>query len=160
MTWSLKKKWPDFRAYAGQIIEIENCSFPVPWSAKAFEEEIKKKVSNLWAIVSDQKLLAYICFWMFDKEIHILNFAVHPEIRNKGLGKFLLKNVIDTGNAEDVESIWLEVRPSNIPALYVYKKFGFVEAGRRTGYYSDSREDAIVMALDLTGKPVEITSHC
>ena len=155
MSYSLKKSWTDFRSFADQILEIENYSFPVPWSAKAFEEEINNSISNFWAIISDQKLLAYICFWMFDREIHILNFAVHPQKRNLGLGKLLLENVVKAGNADGVENILLEVRPSNTPALSIYKKFGFVEAGRRKAYYSDSREDAIVMVLGLTGKAID-----
>lgn len=160
MTLSLKKDWPNFQAYADQIKEIENCSFPVPWSTKAFEEEIKKSISNFWAVISDRKILAYICFWMFDREIHILNFAVHPNKRNRGFGKFLLKTVIETGNSEGIENIWLEARPSNTAALSIYKKFGFVETGRRTGYYADSKEDAIIMTLDLTGKPADMLLSC
>ena len=155
MAYDLKKTWTDFWSYADQIIEIENCSFPVPWSARAFEGEIKKSISNLWAIVSEQRVFAYICFWMFDSEIHILNFAVHPQKRNLGIGKILLRNVIEAGTAGRVDNIWLEVRPSNIPALSIYKKFGFVEAGCRKSYYSDSKEDAVIMALDLTGKAMD-----
>ena len=160
MTYSLKKSWPDFPSFADQILEIENSSFPVPWSQKAFEEELNRNISNLWAVISEHRLLAYICFWMFDGEIHILNFAVHPQKRNMGLGKILLRNLIETGTACGVENIWLEVRLSNISAVSIYKKHGFVEAGRRKGYYSDSREDAIIMDLDLTGKVMNNASTC
>ena len=160
MTYSLKKTWPDFHLYTDQIIEIENASFPAPWSAKAFEEEINKNISNLWGVISEQRVLAYICFWMFSREIHILNFAVHPLKRSEGLGKTLLRNVIEAGTAGGAENIWLEVRPSNIPALFIYKKFGFVEAGLRKAYYSDSGEDAIIMALDLTGKATGNAPDC
>jgi ribosomal-protein-alanine N-acetyltransferase len=57
--------------------------------------------------------------------------------------------VIDTGKANGIENIWLEVRQSNGPALSIYKKFGFNDVGRRKGYFSDSQEDAIIMALHL-----------
>ena len=160
MTYSLKKTWSDFLSFADQILEIENSSFPVPWSLKAFEEEIKKNISNLWAILSEQKLLAYICFWMFDKEIHILNFAVHPQKRNTGLGKILLQNVIEAGDSGGIENIWLEVRPSNIPAFSIYKSFGFTETGRRKGYYSNNKEDAVIMGLNLAGKAMDEASNC
>jgi ribosomal-protein-alanine N-acetyltransferase len=160
VTYSLKKTWPDFLLFRDQILEIENSSFPVPWSVRAFEEEINKSISNLWAIISEQRLLAYICFWMFDKEIHILNFAVHPRKRNLGLGKLLLENIIETGTAGGIENIWLEVRPSNIPALSIYKKYGFTESGRRKSYYSDSKEDAVIMSLDITGKTMDNVSGC
>lgn len=152
--YSLKKEWSDFRAYADQILEIERASFPVPWSERSFEEEINRGISNLWALISEQRLYAYICFWMFDREIHILNFAVHPDKRRQGLGRYLLMMVIDTGKTSGIENIWLEVRQSNGPALSIYKKFGFNDVGRRKGYYSDSQEDAIIMALDLKRVPV------
>jgi ribosomal-protein-alanine N-acetyltransferase len=151
----LKKEWTDFRAYADQVMEIERASFPVPWSEISFEEEINKGISNLWALISEQRICAYICFWMFDKEIHILNFAVHPQKRRQGLGRDLLAMVIDAGAARGIENIWLEVRPTNGPALSIYKKFGFNDVGRRKGYYSDSQEDAIIMALDLTENTVQ-----
>ena len=160
MAYSLKKTWPDYLSFIDQILKIENSSFPVPWSAKAFEEEINKSISNLWAIISEQRLLAYICFWMFDEEIHILNFAVHPQKRNMGLGKILLRNLIEIGTAGGIENIWLEVRPSNIPALSIYKRYGFVESGRRRGYYRDSQEDAIIMTLDLIGKTIDTATNC
>ncbi len=159
MTYSLKKAWPDFLSFKDQILEIENSSFPVPWSAKAFEEEINNSISNLWAIILEKRLLAYICFWMFDKEIHILNFAVHAQNRNMGLGKNLLRNVIEAGAADGIENLWLEVRPSNIPALSIYKKFGFIEAGHRKAYYSDNREDAVIMVLNLAGKKLGEASN-
>lgn len=155
MDYILKREWPDFRAYADQVTEIERASFPVPWSERAFEEEINREISNLWALILRQRVYAYICFWMFDKEIHILNFAVHPQKRREGLGRHLLMMVIDTGAACGIEKIWLEVRPTNVPALSIYKKFGFKDVGRRVGYYSDSREDAIIMALDLTENTVQ-----
>ena len=159
MTYSLKKAWPDFLSFKDQILEIENSSFPVPWSAKAFEEEINNSISNLWAIILEKRLLAYICFWMFDKEIHILNFAVHAQNRNMGLGKNLLRNVIEAGAADGIENLWLEVRPSNILALSIYKKFGFIEAGHRKAYYSDNREDAVIMVLNLAGKKLGEASN-
>ena len=160
MNWGIKKTWPDFMSFADQILEIENSSFPVPWSLKAFEEEINKDISNLWALISNQKLLAYICFWMFDREIHILNIAVHPQKRNQGLGKHLLENIVKARTTGSIEKIWLEVRPTNIPALFIYKKFGFIETGRRKAYYNDSREDAIIMELDFAGKAIVEAANC
>ena len=152
MACSLKKEWEDFTVYAGQITDIENSSFPVPWSLNAFEEEVKNSISNLWAVIVDKKLVAYICFWMFDEEIHLLNIAVHPEYRNKGFGKYLIEHLIEVGSEEGISHIWLEVRPSNIPALQMYRQFGFSGVGCRKSYYSDSGEDAIIMELNLKEK--------
>lgn len=149
MDYILKKTWPDFWDYAEQIIDIENNSFPSPWSIKAFESETEKQISNFWALVEEGNIAGYICFWMLEPEIHIINFAVKFESRNKGLGKLLLKQVIDTGIGKKIEKIWLEVRPSNLPAISIYKKFGFYEVGRRIGYYRRTGEDAIIMKLNI-----------
>ena len=152
MDYKLKKTWPDFWIHAEQIIDIENDSFPSPWSTKAFAAEIEKQISNFWALLDQDNIIGYICFWMIEPEIHILNFAVKFEERNKGIGKLLLKKVIDAGINKKIENIWLEVRPSNLPARSIYKKFGFYEAGRRVGYYSGTGEDAIIMKLDIGGE--------
>ncbi|MFC1841393.1 ribosomal protein S18-alanine N-acetyltransferase [Thermodesulfobacteriota bacterium] len=149
MDYILKKRWPDFWNYAEQIIDIENYSFPTPWSAKAFVAETEKQISNFWALVDEDNIIGYVCFWMLEPEIHIINFAVKFEKRNKGIGKLLLKHVIDIGTGKKIEKVWLEVRPSNLPAISIYKKFGFYETGRRIGYYSGTGEDAIIMKLDI-----------
>jgi len=151
MDYLLKKTLPDFWNYAEQIINIENNSFPTPWSARGFEAETEKQISNFWALVKEGNILGYICFWLFDQEVHIINFAVKPEKRNNGIGKLLLKYLIDTGISSKIENVWLEVRPSNLPARSIYKKYGFNEVGRRIGYYNETGEDAIIMTLDLTG---------
>ncbi len=152
MHCSLKKEWDDFPVYADQILDIEKSSFPVPWSLKAFEGELQNSISNLWALILDKKLVAYICFWMFDEEIHLLNIAVHPEYRCRGYGKYLIDHLIRIGAENSISSIWLEVRPSNRPALNMYLQSGFVQVGSRKHYYSDSGEDALIMELSLAGQ--------
>jgi len=140
----------DLSFYAEQILEIENSSFPSPWSINAFKGEIDKPISNLWALIADKQILGYICFWMFDNEIQIINFAVHPTNRRQRLGQFLLTRTIEAGVSKGMQSIWLEVRPSNLAARNLYTKVGFHEVGRRTRYYSETNEDAIIMALELS----------
>lgn len=158
MKYEIIKISDDLALYIDQIIEIEKASFPSPWSPGAFEAEIKNKVSNLWAVITDKNLAGYICFWMFDTEIHILNLAVHPEKRGHGLGEMLLESTIKKGIAEGAGFVWLEVRPSNLSAMALYTKLGFNEAGRRARYYSETNEDAIIMSLDLTEKMKENTT--
>ena len=140
----------NFPVYAKQILDIENSSFASPWSINAFSTEISKPISHLWALISDKILSGYICFWMFDSEIQIINFAVHPIKRGKGLGQFLLTKVIDTGISKRFKWIWLEVRPSNLAAKGLYDKLGFNEVGRRPRYYRENNEDAIIMLLKLS----------
>jgi len=135
--------------YLEQILEIENLSFPSPWSLNAFVQEIKNPMSYLWALTVDGAILGYICFWMFDSEIQLINIAIHVNRRCKGLGHSLLKTMIEAGISKGMQYVWLEVRPSNFTAKRLYKKLGFEEIARRTRYYRDTNEDAIVMALTL-----------
>jgi ribosomal-protein-alanine N-acetyltransferase len=131
------------------ILRIEQVSFPSPWAGESFEHEVRNPLSRFWGILSDDRLMAYICFWVAAGEIHLMNIAVHPKMRKKGLGRLLMEKMIQSGGEEDVRKIWLEVRPSNVAARALYSGIGFVEVGRRRRYYTDTGEDAIVMTLAL-----------
>jgi ribosomal-protein-alanine N-acetyltransferase len=139
-----------YKHYLDQIIEIENVSFPSPWSMKAFKAEIQNPSACLWALIEDEVLSGYICFWMFDSEIQLINIAIHPEKRQQGFGEYLLTKMIEDCISKAKHYIWLEVRPSNAAAKRLYQKMGFVEVGRRKRYYTDTNEDAIVMSLALS----------
>jgi len=82
-------------------------------------------------------------------EVHIMNIAIRADMRRKGMAKLLLSELIRLAKSRDMSKIWLEVRPSNKAALSLYKKMGFKKVAIRKKYYSDTNEDAIVMALDL-----------
>ena len=142
----------NFPAFSRKILEIEELSFPSPWSLNALRSEIENPVSHLWALEMGRFLSGYICFWMFGGEIQLINLAVHPHDRGKGLGHYLLTRMIETGLSKGIGHIWLEVRPSNVAARNLYERLGFEEAYRRPGYYPDTREDAIVMSLNLLEK--------
>ena len=98
---------------------------------------------------ADNCLSGYICFWAVAGEVHLMKMAVHPEMRGKGLGFFLLTRMIEEGRSEKAVKAWLEVRLSNDVARGLYEKAGFVEVGRRKGYYRNEKEDAVVMALNI-----------
>jgi len=138
-----------FTLYRDQILAIEEASFPSPWTARAFLEETRNPVSHFWSLKEEEKILGYICFWMFAAEVHLLNIAVHPQHRRRGLGTSLLEKMQRFAMVHGVEKIYLEVRPSNKAARRFYLKAGFKEKGRRRRYYTDTGEDAIIMALDL-----------
>ena len=82
-------------------------------------------------------------------EIHIATFATHPDFRQQGIGERLLSLVLQSAKEEGAVASFLEVRESNDTALNMYRKFGFVEDGRREHYYSDNGEDAILMSLKM-----------
>ncbi len=133
-------------------MSIEAVSFPTPWSVNQFLVELKSPVSQLWVLSGAAGVRGYICFQLYCGELHLLNIAVHPEQRGRGLARRLLAGMIEVGKGEDVERAWLEVRPSNDAARGLYERAGFKEILRRRRYYMDTGEDAIIMALDLKGR--------
>jgi ribosomal-protein-alanine N-acetyltransferase len=88
-------------------------------------------------------------------EAHVLNVCVGPDHRGLGLGRFLLRRLLDIARWNGAGRVFLEVRPTNPVAQSLYRSMGFEEIGRRPKYYpaKDGREDAIVMALDLLPSP-------
>ena len=76
----------NYHIHLHNILEIENRSFPSPWSQRAFIQEIENPISHIWVLLADNRLVGYICFWLFDREIQLINIAVHPDEKGKGLG--------------------------------------------------------------------------
>jgi ribosomal-protein-alanine N-acetyltransferase len=141
---------PDnFYGFRSDILDIERLSFVSPWSPASFEEEIVRPVSCLWGIKRDSRLRGYICFWVLADEVQLMNIAVHPSSRGRGLGRLLINRMLGIAAREGIGVIWLEVRPSNHAARALYQETGFEEIARRPRYYSESNEDGIVMALSL-----------
>ncbi|MBL7212989.1 MAG: ribosomal protein S18-alanine N-acetyltransferase [Desulfobacteraceae bacterium] len=144
----------NFQRFRDDILAVERVSFPSPWSLKAFEEEAKRSISNLWVLLEDGELGGYICLWIFGGEVHLMNIAVHPDKRRRGFGGCLLNKMIEVGLSQGITRAWLEVRPSNVIARAFYKKVGFSEIGRRPHYYKETNEDAIIMTLSLMPEDV------
>ena len=139
----------NFDQFQEDILRVERVSFPTPWSVTAFRQETLNPVSHLWVLKLDGSFCGYICFWMIQDEVHLMNIAIHPEKRSKGLGAHVLNEMIGFGVSHGVRTVWLEVRPSNVGARRLYRKVGFEEVARRSRYYADTGEDAIVMSLCL-----------
>jgi ribosomal-protein-alanine N-acetyltransferase len=95
-----------------------------------------------------QYLIGYAAFWMMVDEAHLTSIAVREVEQKKGFGELLLISVVNLAIQLDAEVITLEVRASNLPAQALYRKYGFKEVGVRRGYYSDDREDALIMTTD------------
>lgn len=132
------------------IIEIEQKSFPTPWPREAFIKELNNsKFAHYFVAKSEDAVVAYGGMWFILDEAHITNIAVHPYYRRKGTGTLLLKEMIRYGILNGIRNFTLEVRVTNQKAIELYMKEGFVESGIRKGYYSDTREDALIMWLKL-----------
>jgi ribosomal-protein-alanine N-acetyltransferase len=134
-----------------EVLQIERSSFPTPWSRSLFERELSTPFARSFVgkEFRGEKILGYLCFWLVDREAHILNLAVHPDYRNRGIGTRLLGCGVDYCQKKGVEEIILEVRRSNYKAISLYRNFRFQPQGIRRRYYTDSGEDAVVMGLHL-----------
>jgi ribosomal-protein-alanine N-acetyltransferase len=128
------------------IMIVENLSFSIPWSKNAFVEEItKNSFAFYYAGVFGGKAVGYGGMWQVFDEGHITNIAVHPEFRKIGIASSILKHMIGESIKKGVKKMTLEVRSSNVSALRLYQKYGFINEGIRKSYYADNGEDAIIM---------------
>ncbi|HDI78686.1 MAG TPA: ribosomal-protein-alanine N-acetyltransferase [Desulfobacteraceae bacterium] len=138
--------------YLEKIMDIERESFSTPWTSISFLEEVKKPLSHLWVVIKEEQVVGYICFIKVANEIQVMNIAVTPKLRRRGIGTEIMKRLMDYSQEHEIRSIWLEVRPSNVAARTLYKGLGFKSCGIRPRYYQDSGEDAIIMKLSLSSK--------
>ncbi len=132
-----------------QVVAIDQVSFSLPWPARSFQFELTDNpASRSWVIEADGHIIAMLVAWLIVDEIHIATIATHPDHRQQGIGKKLLLHTLQSAKEEGAVTSFLEVREGNTAALEMYRKFGYVESGRREGYYKDNNEDAILMTLD------------
>jgi len=132
--------------HINQVVEIENESFDIPWSRNSFEKELfENKFAYYFVALDGKKVVGYGGLWHIVNEGHITNIAVAKEYRNKGIGKLILKSLCDLAIELEMIGLTLEVRKTNKIAQNLYKKIGFKIDGIRREYYSDTKEDAIIM---------------
>lgn len=137
---------PTVKAHIDDIVKIENRVFTIPWSKDALLEEVtRNRFAVYFSAVMENQVVGYIGMWKIFDEGHITNLAVHPGYQNKGIGKALLKHLIDYSASHGITKMTLEVRESNIKAIRLYRSFGFRNVGIRKKYYSDNNEDALIM---------------
>ena len=103
------------------------------------------------ALLGRQYVIGFAGFWVMAEEAHIINLAVRQSCRRRGIGELLLISLIDLATELKTHLITLEVRASNTAALSLYRRYGFTVIGLRRGYYSDNKEDAVVMAVEDIG---------
>jgi ribosomal-protein-alanine N-acetyltransferase len=137
---------------ADAIVEIDRNSFTVPWSRRMVLAELEGHdfshalVARVRDVSNERpRIVGYIFFWSVADEIHIINIAVDPPYREKGIGRKLVERALDFGRKAQAHHAFLEVRVSNLNAQHLYARLGFKVMGIRRGYYTDNREDALVM---------------
>lgn len=136
-----------------EVMAIERSSFPTPWSEGTFRKELfSPACHNLVARVEGEnvwEVAGYICFLMVVDEVHIRDIAVREDLRMRGVGSQLIAKAINISLNNGAIYATLEVRRSNRSAIKLYEKFYFVVKGTRPLYYSDTKEDALIMWADL-----------
>ncbi len=115
------------------------------------EAELARAWARIWVARAEPAgaPLAFALVWLAADEVHLLDLAVEPKFRRRGVGRALLRTVIEGGRAAGGARVLLEVRRSNTAALGLYAGAGFYELDVRRAYYADNGEDALVMRLDL-----------
>jgi ribosomal-protein-alanine N-acetyltransferase len=133
------------------LLALEERCFDRPWPTGAFAQELALPYAQIWLAFDqdDPAPIGYVDFWVVEGEVSLLNVAVDPRARRRGLGRRLLELLEVEGRRAGGETIFLEVRRSNEGGLALYRAAGFQQIGIRKGYYASNREDAIVLARNL-----------
>jgi ribosomal-protein-alanine N-acetyltransferase len=132
------------------VLAIELRAYPFPWTRGIFSDCLQAGYSA-WVLQRGNELIGYAMLSIAADEAHLLNVCAAPEQQGHGHGRRLLRALLQLARGRGVKRVFLEVRPSNTPAIGLYHDEGFNEIGRRPRYYParNGREDAIVMAKEL-----------
>lgn len=137
------------------LVALEEMSFDQPWSAALLRTELESSCSFVLLASSPEPpgtVVGYAAFQIVTDQAELLRVAVRPGARRRGLGAKLVRSGLAEAAGRGAARCFLEVRPGNRPAIELYRRLGFDEIGRRSGYYADGA-DALVMAVDLLRPP-------
>lgn len=133
-----------------EILVIEREAFTMPWTEEAFRNELTHNHFAKYMVMElEGHIIGYAGMWAIVDEAHVTNIALLEAYRGRKWGERLLDELMKTAAYLGMQSITLEVRVSNEIAQNLYRKKGFRPAGTRKGYYSDNREDALIMWANL-----------
>ncbi len=136
------------------VLEIDRLSFPSPSNAQLYHNELTdNRLAHYQVLVrrdaAGETLVGHTGFWLIADEVHVSTIAVHPDERGRGRGEWLLLNLLLEACRLAPLLVTLEVRTSNTTAQGLYRKYRFLEVGRRRRYYHDTGEDALLMTVDF-----------
>lgn len=142
---------PMLEADLPRIHRIELASYEHPWTQRNFTDSLSAGYS-MWVREAEGEVIGYYVMMAAAGEAHLLNLTIAPIWRRHGLGRDLLDHCLTNARGHKADSLFLEVRTSNTPAIGLYHSSGFIDLAVRRGYYParDGREDALVMKRDLT----------
>lgn len=131
--------------HVSQVAELEKLCFSDPWSESSIASELKNPLS-LWLVAEEAgEIMGYIGSQSVPPESDVMNVAVAPEHRRLGIAQKLVSALCEELAKAGNDSLTLEVRASNTPAIALYEKLGFAQVGLRKNYYRNPREDALIL---------------
>ena len=135
--------------HVSQVAELEKICFSDPWSEKSVASELTNPLS-LWLVaVEDDRVAGYVGSQSVMGESDMMNVAVHPDFRRKGVAEKLVLELVAALAKKDNHCLTLEVRASNAPAISLYEKLGFAQIGLRKNYYRNPKEDALILRKEF-----------
>jgi len=133
------------------VLDIEQASFPTPWKQEHFLHEIAAPHSYPFVAECDGRVAGYVCLTSLFEEAQILDIAVAPDMRGRGIARMLMEFAIKVSIDKGAEFLALEVRSTNAPAIALYERLGFERCGLRARYY-EGVDDAVLMEKKLQGE--------
>ena len=134
-----------------QVMALETLVYPFPWTLGIFQDCLRVGYC-CWVLTLNDNVIGYGVMSVVIDESHILNLCIDPKWQRRGLGMKLMQRLLKIARQHGAETAFLEARVSNRAAIDLYETLGFVEVGRRRGYYpgeKGNREDALVLSLEL-----------
>ena len=138
---------PMERRHIKEVAQLEALCFSKPWSEQGLLSELVNGTAHFFVAKNEGETIGYIGMHIVCDEAYIANLAVHPGHRKKGVGRTLLHMAQGFALGMGAKFLSLEVRQSNQPAISLYRSEGFKTAGRRKGFYTQPKEDALILTL-------------
>ena len=131
--------------HVAQVAALEKICFSDPWSERSVASELENELAYWLVALEGETVAGYIGSQTVMEETDMMNVAVHPDFRRKGIAEALVSGLVAALKEKGSRCLTLEVRASNEPAIRLYEKLGFVQIGRRPKYYRNPREDALIL---------------
>ena len=135
--------------HVSQVAELEKICFSDPWSEKSIASELTNPLSFWLVAVEGDKVAGYVGSQSVMGESDMMNVAVHPDFRRKGVAELLVRELVAALAKKDNHCLTLEVRASNVSAISLYEKLGFAQIGLRKNYYRNPKEDALILRKEF-----------